>query len=89
MVTAEFSSRQIVLRNAFGTREVDVAELTAVDISHRTAGGHEATVLSLEFEKRPGERIPGRYDPELATTLRQLLGPTVEVRERHEEPSTA
>lgn len=86
VVTAELSRRRVVLSGAFGTREVDVAELTAVDVSHRASGGHEMTVLSLEFGKRPGERIPGRYDPGLATTLRELLGPTVEVRERYEEP---
>lgn len=84
VVTAAFSSRRIVLEGAFGAREVDVAELAAVDVSHRANRGHEVTVLFLEFEKRPGVRIPGRYDPELATSLRQLLG--VEVRERREEP---
>lgn len=86
VVTAEFSSRRVVLEGAFGTRELDVAELTAVDVSHHVNRGHEMTVLSLEIGKRPGERIPGRYDPELAAALRQLLGPAVEVRERREEP---
>jgi hypothetical protein len=84
VVTVAFSSRRIVLESALGAQEVDVVELTAVDVCHRASGGHEQTVLSLEFEKRPGVRVPGRYDPELATALRQLLG--VEVRERHEEP---
>jgi hypothetical protein len=86
VVTAKLGSSRIVMENAFGTREADVAELTAVDIRHR---GNKETVLSLAFEERPGETIPGRYDPELATALRRLFGPAVEVRERHEEsPST-
>lgn len=93
VVTAEFGSRHVVLANASGTRTVDVAELAGVEVIHRglAGGGYHETVLSLAFEARPAELIPGRYDPELVTNLRRLFGPAVEVGERHEElvpPST-
>jgi hypothetical protein len=87
VTTAAFTRTRVQLRNALGERVVEVADLTGVDVEHTgsTKDGYRRTMLGLAFADGRVERIPGRYDPELAGTLREVLGPAVDVRERHHE----
>ncbi|GAA4591861.1 hypothetical protein GCM10023194_52230 [Planotetraspora phitsanulokensis] len=84
--TAEFTRRQVRLVSRTVTRTVDVADLTSLTVEHSgdVDQGYDETTLGVTWPDGT-EKIDGVHDPALASSLTELLGPGVAVREKWKE----
>ncbi|GII58693.1 hypothetical protein Pth03_70820 [Planotetraspora thailandica] len=90
VLTAEFTPQQVRLVSRVSSRTVAVTDLTSVEVAHSGDTEKGYTMTSLQLTWPGGTReIDGDHTPALPSSLAEVLGPSVQVREtwkKLEEP---